>query len=73
MQAQPRTRAGVVALLVFAAEYWERKDIEDYPDIPAAMITAARAIAGDPSKVVISDRLASSLEGWLKPWHENSA
>ena len=70
MQAQPRTRAGVVALLVFAAEYWERKDIEDYPDIPAAMITAARAIAGDPSKIVPSDRLASSLEGWLKPWAE---
>ena len=32
MQAQPRTLAGVAALLVFAAEYWERKGIEDYPD-----------------------------------------
>jgi hypothetical protein len=70
MQAQPRTHAGAVALLVSAAEYWERKDIEDYPDIPAAMVTAARAIADDPSKVVISDKLAASLEGWLKPWQE---
>jgi hypothetical protein len=73
MQAQPRTPAGVVALLLFAAEYWERKDIVDYPDIPAAMVTAARAIAGDPSKVVISERLAASLEKWLKPWPETHA
>jgi hypothetical protein len=71
MQAQPRTHASVVALLVFAAEYWQRHDVENYPDIPAAMVTAARAIAGDPSKIFISERLAESLEGWLKPWQEN--
>jgi hypothetical protein len=70
MQVQPRTHAGVVALLVFAAEYWERHQIEDYPDLPAAMAAAARAIAGDPSKVVISEKLAASLDGWLKPWPE---
>ena len=70
MQAQPQTLAGVVALLLFVAEYWEIKDIDDYPDIPAAMVTTARAIAGDPSKVVISERLAASLKGWLKPWAE---
>jgi hypothetical protein len=73
MQAQPRTHAGAVALLVFAAEYWQRHEVEDYPDIPAAMVTAARAIAGDPSKIVISDKLAASLEGWLKPWQETHA
>jgi hypothetical protein len=62
MQARPSTHAGAVALLVFAAEYWERHDVENYPDIPAAMVTAARAIAGESRHF---RRAGCRLEGWL--------
>jgi hypothetical protein len=64
MRAKPRTPAGLVALLVFAAEFSLRGAAFEPGEIAPVLVLAARAIAGrDASQIELSEKLSAVLAG----------
>lgn len=61
LRAHPKTPAGAVDLLMFAAQCVAKdSDYHNSERTARAMVNAARAIAGpDPSKIKLSDELAA--------------